>query len=277
MVNNQAAVFALLPPVNVDEIAARAWNSLIAVAVTLVVWRLATAAIDRLFARRFTGRFIPHAATFGAVCKSATTAVAFVAAVLALLHIWGADITPELWSAGIVTASLAFGAQSVVRDMLAGLLFLFEDVYEIGDEVEITTTVNSIVAGTVETLSLRLTVIVDRSGRRFAIPNGNILMVANANKLAFETSFTMTLPLHTSIDALRTQLAELAKSAGAAAGINADAINVYVDDVGLDAATFRIDFPAARGDAAAVRSQIRESVIAKAQANGWLPGGSAER
>ncbi|HKW44661.1 MAG TPA: mechanosensitive ion channel family protein [Candidatus Eremiobacteraceae bacterium] len=270
-------MFALLPPVNVDELAARAWDSLIAVAVTIVVWRLAIVAIDRLFARRFGGRFIPHAATFGAVLKSATAGIAFVAVVLALLHIWGADITPELWSAGIITASLAFGAQSVVRDVLAGLLFLFEDVYEIGDEVEITTTVNSIVTGTVETLSLRLTVIVDHSGRRYAIPNGNILMVANANKLAFDTSFTMTLPLRTSIDGLRTQMAELAKSAGAAAGINADAINVYVDDVGLDAATFRVDFPTARGDAAAMRSKIRESVVAKAQTNGWLPGGSAER
>ena len=269
-------MFALLPPVNVDELITRVWESLIALAVSLVVWRLATAAIDRLFARRFAGRFIPRAVTFGALFKSAATAIAVVAAVLALLHIWGMDITPELWSAGIVTASLAFGAQSVVRDMLAGLMFLFEDVYEIGDAVEITTTVNSVVSGTVENLGLRLTVIVDESGRRFAIPNGNILMVANANKLAYGSSFTLTLPLRSSIDALRTQLVEIARASGAAAGINAGAVTVYVDDVGLDSATFRIDFPTPRIDATAVRSRIRESVIAKAQSLGWLPGGVAE-
>jgi small-conductance mechanosensitive channel len=276
MVKKQAGMFALLPPVNVDELAARALDSLIAIAVTLVVWRLATAAIDRIFARRFGGRFIPRAVTFGALCKSAATALAVLAVVLALLHIWGMDITPELWSAGIVTASLAFGAQSVVRDMLAGLLFLFEDVYEIGDAVEITTTVNSVVAGTVENLSLRLTVIIDDSGRRFAIPNGNILMVANANKLTFGASFTITLPLRTPIDAQRTQLIEIVQSAGSAAGINAQAVSVYIDEVSLDAATFRIDFPSSRSDAAAARSRIRESVIARAQALGWLPGGAAE-
>jgi small conductance mechanosensitive channel len=269
-------MFALLPPFNVDELGSRLWESLIAFAVTLVVWRLALVGIDRLFVRRFAGRFIPRAQTFGALCKSAAAAVAVIAIFLALLHIWGMDITPELWSAGIVTASLAFGAQSVVRDMLAGLLFLFEDVYEIGDAVEITTTVNSVVAGTVENLSLRLTVIVDESGRRFAIPNGNILMVANANKLAFGTSFTLTVPLRSSIDALRAQLVEIARAAGSAAGIDAKAVNVSVDDAGFDSATFRIDFPTSRADAAAIRSQIRERVIAQAQSLGWLAGGKTE-
>lgn len=268
-------MFALLPPITVDDLVTRLWQSLIALAVVLVVWRLVTLAIDRLFARRFAGRFIVRAVTFGALLKSGATALAVIAVVLALLHVWGMDITPELWSAGIVTAGLAFGAQSVVRDMLAGLLFLFEDVYEIGDAVEITTTVNSVVAGTVENLSLRLTVIVDEGGRRFAIPNGNILMVANANKLAYGSSVTLTLPLRQSVDALRTQLVEIGRAAGTAAGISAGTVNVYVDDVGLDAATFRIDFPTSRADAAVVRSRIREHVIAAAQSRGWLPGGAA--
>jgi small-conductance mechanosensitive channel len=271
MVKKQAGMFASLPPVDVDVLVARLWESLIAVAVTLVVWRLATLAIDRLFVRRFAGRFIPRAITFGALCKSAATVLAVVAALLALLHIWGMDITPAIWSAGIVTAGLAFGAQAVVRDILAGLSFLFEDVYEIGDSVEVTTTVNSIVIGTVENLSLRLTVVVDESGRRFAIPNGNILMVANANKLAFGTSFTLTLPLRASIDVLTKQLAEIATGACAAAGIGPATVNVYVSDVGLDAATFRIEFPNSPTDAA-VRSRIREHIVARVQALGWLPG-----
>jgi small-conductance mechanosensitive channel len=156
-------------------------------------------------------------------------------------------------------------------------LFLFEDVYEIGDAVEITTTVNSVVAGTVENLSLRLTVITDEGGRRYAIPNGNILMVANANKLAYGASLTLTLPLRQNIDAQRSQLAEIGREAGAAAGIDATAVNVYVDDVGLDAATFRIDFPTTRTDAAVVRSRISERVIAAAQSRGWLPGGATAK
>ena len=274
MVKKQAGMFALLPPISIDGLANRLWESLIALAIVLVVWRLAIAAIDRFFARRFAGRFISRAVTFGALFKSGATALAVIAALLAMLHTWGMDITPELWSAGIVTASLAFGAQSVVRDMLAGLLFLFEDVYEIGDVVEITTTVNGLVTGTVENLSLRLTTIIDESGRRFAIPNGNILMVANANKLAYGTSFTLALPLRQSVDALRTQLLEIGRAAGTAAGIDAEAVKVSMDDVALDAATFRIDFPTSRTDAAAVRSRIREHVIAAAQSRGWLPGGA---
>jgi small-conductance mechanosensitive channel len=264
-------MFASLSSVDVDMVVTRLWETLIAVAVTLVVWRLATLAIERLFVRRFAGRFIPHAITFGALCRSVATVLAVVAALFALLHIWGLDITPAIWSAGIVTAGLAFGAQAVVRDILAGLSFLFEDVYEIGDAVEITTTVNSIVAGTIENLSLRLTVVVDESGRRFAIPNGNILMVANANKLASGTSFTLMLPLRASIDLVTKQLTEIGNGACAAAGISPASVNVYVSDVGLDVATFRIEFRSAPTDAA-VRSRIRELVVAKVQALGWLPG-----
>ena len=88
-------------------------------------------------------------------------------------------------------------------------------------------------------------------------------------------SLTLTLPLRQSIDVLRTQLAELGRAAATAAGIDAQALNVFVDDVTPDAATFRIDFPTARTDAAIVKSRIRENVIAAAQLRGWLPGGPA--
>jgi len=69
-------MFALQLPFNVDELGSRLWESLIAFAVTLVVWRLALVGIDRLFVRRFAGRFIPRAQTFGALCKSAAAAIA---------------------------------------------------------------------------------------------------------------------------------------------------------------------------------------------------------
>jgi moderate conductance mechanosensitive channel len=262
--------------VDVNLVATRLWQSAIAVVICLVVWRLIVALVDRLFARKFATRFIPRAATFGSLIKSIMAAVALVAAVLACLSIWGIDISPAIWSAGFITAGLAFGAQSVVRDVLTGLLFLFDDIYEIGDTVEIVTIVNGIITGTVESLGLRLTVVLDDKGRRVAIPNGNIVTVANASRLARSSWILMTLPLRRSIGDMSKQLVEIARSAASAENVSGDGIEVYLSDFGSDSVTFRIDIPAASVATASTRARIRERIAVAAQERGWLPGGVAD-
>jgi moderate conductance mechanosensitive channel len=213
--------------------------------------------------------------TFGALVKSATAAIILVASGLVLLDIWGVDVTPEVWSAGIVTAGLAFGAQSVVRDVLAGLMFLFEDVYEIGDSVEITTTTNAVVGGAIESLGLRVTVLTDDAGRRIFIPNGNILMVANASRLPYVASFTLTLPLIDDVAQLRAKLANVVAEAATAAGVSG-APKIRFEDVGVAGVTFRVEMPVAGADAVAMRAQVRERVATAAQGLGWFPGAARD-
>jgi small-conductance mechanosensitive channel len=262
--------------VDVNLVVTRLWQSAIAVAVCLIVWRLFVALVDRLFARKFATRFIPRAATFGSLIKSTTAAVTLVAAVLACMSIWGIDVSPAIWSAGFITAGLAFGAQSVVRDVLTGLLFLFDDIYEIGDTVEIVTIVNGVITGTVESLGLRLTVVLDDRGRRVAIPNGNIVTVANASRLARSSWILLTLPLRRSIGDMSKQLADIARSAAVAENVAADGVEVYLSDFGSDSVTFRIDIPTASVATAATRARIRERIAIEAQDRGWLPGGAAD-
>ncbi len=260
---------------DVNLVVTRLWHSAVVIALGFVVWRLVVAIVDKLFARKFATRFIPRAATFGSLIKSVTAAVVLVAAVLTCMSLWGIDVSPAIWSAGIITAGLAFGAQSVVRDILTGLLFLFDDIYEIGDTVEIVTIVNGIVSGTVESLGLRLTVVLDDRGRRVAIPNGNIVTVANASRLARSSWIAVTLPLRSGIGDMSTQLARIARTAALAENIAAENIEVYLADIGVDSVTFRIDIPAASVATAAARARIRERIAIATQDIGWLPGGRA--
>ena len=49
----------------------------------------------------------------------------------------GFDIAPILASAGIAGVALAFGAQNLVRDFLAGIFMTLEDQYGVGDTVDL--------------------------------------------------------------------------------------------------------------------------------------------
>jgi small conductance mechanosensitive channel len=76
--------------------------------------------------------------------------------------------------AGLIGAGLAFGSQSLVKDLLSGLFIISENQYRVGDYVEIME-----VSGTVESIGLRTTVLRDLSGSVHYVPNGSIVVTTN--------------------------------------------------------------------------------------------------
>jgi small conductance mechanosensitive channel len=102
--------------------------------------------------------------------------VIYAVAGLMILAELGINITALLAGAGIVGIALGFGAQSVVKDMLAGLFILIEDQYRIGDVVEVNA---GTFGGTVEKMSIRTTWLRAFNGNLHIIPNGSIEAVTN--------------------------------------------------------------------------------------------------
>ncbi len=97
-----------------------------------------------------------------------------VVAFFLILSELGMDITPLLASAGIVGIALALGAQTVVKDFLAGMFILMEDQYNVGDTVKIAG-----IAGAVEEVNLRRTVLRDLDGIVHTIPNSAVTTASN--------------------------------------------------------------------------------------------------
>jgi small-conductance mechanosensitive channel len=85
-----------------------------------------------------------------------------------------AILAPLFASAGIIGVALGFGAQSIVKDFLAGLFVVGENQYRVGDIVELEGA-----SGTVERIGSRTTVIRDLEGNVHYIPNGVITHVIN--------------------------------------------------------------------------------------------------
>ncbi len=84
---------------------------------------------------------------------------------------------PFLAGAGIAGVALGFGAQTMVRDYLNGFFILSENQYRVGDVIR---TAN--VAGLVESVNLRSTVVRDLEGLVHTIPNGEVTVVTNFTK-----------------------------------------------------------------------------------------------
>jgi len=128
------------------------------------------------------GQFIPErrrqrAEAIGSVLRSFVTAVVFTIAVLLVLGEFGFDLAPLLASAGIVGVALAFGAQSLVKDLIAGMFMLLEDQYGVGDTVDL-----GEASGVVETVGLRITTVRDGNGVLWYIRNGEIVRVGNKSQ-----------------------------------------------------------------------------------------------
>ena len=119
-------------------------------------------------------RRVQRAETMGSVLRSVAGIVVTVVVVTALANINDWDLGPVLASAGVVGVALGFGAQTLVKDFLAGIFMLVEDQYGVGDVVDV-----GEATGTVEAVGLRITQVRDMSGTLWYVRNGEILRVGN--------------------------------------------------------------------------------------------------
>ena len=118
--------------------------------------------------------------TLRGVVASALRVVIVVAAFLAVLSELGVNVTALLAGVSIFGLAISFGAQSLVKDVITGFFILLEDQYGVGDVVRINGAGG--LAGGVEAVSLRTTVLRDLEGTAHVIPNGEIRTVSVLSK-----------------------------------------------------------------------------------------------
>jgi small conductance mechanosensitive channel len=124
---------------------------------------------ERLAARR-AARF----KTLGSVLNSVVSAVVWALAAGLVLESLGVNVGLIVASLGAVGVAVGLGAQTLVKDMVAGIFMLVEDQYGIGDEIDA-----GPATGVVESMSLRLTTLRDADGVVWYIPNGSITRIGN--------------------------------------------------------------------------------------------------
>ncbi len=103
--------------------------------------------------------------------------VLWVVVFMMILSELGVNIGPLIAGAGVLGLAVGFGAQYLIRDIIAGLFIILENQYRVGDVVCINGT-----CGQVEDINLRRTVLRDLEGTVHYIPNGQVKIASNKTK-----------------------------------------------------------------------------------------------
>jgi len=115
-------------------------------------------------------------------------------------------IGPLLAAGGILGLAVSFGAQSLVKDLIAGFFILFENQFGIGDVIEAAGK-----SGTVERMTMRVTMLRDLGGVVHVVPNGQITTVSNLtrswSRAVVEVSVGYRTELDRALTVLRDELA----------------------------------------------------------------------
>ena len=176
----QVRAFDFLPkPELLGEMALRITVSLAFAALLQWVAVLAISRFEKLLVR--VGIPGDHdeqrAKTLGQLLSSFTAVLIGGGTMIHVLGIVGWDVKTLLAGAGVLGLAVSFGAQTLVKDTIAGVFILAEDQFAVGDLIEV-----SGKPATVEAISLRYTRLRDFNGYLHFVPNGEMRIVTNRSR-----------------------------------------------------------------------------------------------
>lgn len=156
--------------------------------IALIASRLGSRAITRAMNRIAEADFVPgpkrgtlrqkeRAKTAGTVLRSAMNSTIWLISSAMILSEFGLNLGPVVASAGVIGVALGLGAQTLVRDILAGIFMLVEDQFGVGDNVDVLD-----VTGIVESVGLRITTVRSADGTLWYLRNGEILKLGNKSQ-----------------------------------------------------------------------------------------------
>jgi small-conductance mechanosensitive channel len=125
-------------------------------------------------------------------------AVMFVIVALIILASMGVNIGPLIAGAGVVGLAIGFGAQTLVKDIIAGVFFLMDDAFRVGDFIETSGT-----KGMVEHISLRSLRLRNARGPIHTIPFGDMGTVTNMSRDYIITKLDFRVRYDTDVDKVR--------------------------------------------------------------------------
>jgi small conductance mechanosensitive channel len=118
-----------------------------------------------------------------------------IVAIMMVLDEVGVPIAPVLAGFGIAGVAIGFGAQYLIRDLIAGMFIIWENQYRVGDVARVAD-----VSGLVEEITLRKTVLRDLDGIVHHVPNGEIRVASNFTRHFARVNLNISVGYGTDLD-----------------------------------------------------------------------------
>jgi moderate conductance mechanosensitive channel len=189
--------------------------------IAFIAWELVRLAIDRHLYGTSIGPALPGAVdddeagapasrlqTILPLVRAAFGVVIGVLAALIVLSRLGVDTAPLIAGAGVFGLAVSFGSQSLVRDIISGLFYMWDDAFRVGEYID-----TGRLKGTVETLGIRSVKLRHQNGPLHTIPYGQLGAVTNLSRDFATIKFNLRFEPGTDIELVR----KTAKQIGIAA------------------------------------------------------------
>jgi moderate conductance mechanosensitive channel len=185
--------------------------------IAFVAWELVRLAIDRHLLDVGGGPSLPGSGaddeeaspasrlqTILPLVRAAFAVVIGVLAALIVLSRLGVDTAPLIAGAGVFGLAVSFGSQSLVRDIISGLFYMWDDAFRVGEYID-----TGRLKGTVETLGIRSVKLRHQNGPIHTIPYGQLGAVTNLSRDYATIKFNLRLEPGTDIELVRKTAKQL--------------------------------------------------------------------
>jgi moderate conductance mechanosensitive channel len=180
-----------------------------AVAIVLIadlVWQVAKAAIDTKFAltadlgspNTDEARRRARVRTLLPIIRNILFVIVIVVAVMMALAAFGVDIGPLIAGASVIGVAVGFGAQTFVRDVIAGMFYMLDDAFRVGEYIQ-----SGNYKGTVEGFSIRSVRLRHQRGPVFTVPFSLLGAVENMSRDWVIDKMTLNVTYDTDLDLAR--------------------------------------------------------------------------
>ena len=133
--------------------------------------------------------------TLLSIFKGMARAVIVIVVIIMVLDEVGVPVAPVLAGFGIAGVAVGFGAQYLIRDLIAGIFIIMENQYRVGDVVKVAD-----IVGLVENITLRKTVLRDLDGIVHHVPNGEIKTASNYTRHFSRVNLDISVGYGTDLD-----------------------------------------------------------------------------
>ena len=178
--------------------------------IAYVAWVLCQLAIDRNLQDVGAGPKLPgtdddsesapgsRLQTMLPLLRAAFGILVAVITALIVLSRFGIDTAPLIAGAGVFGLAISFGSQSLVRDIISGLFYMWDDAFRVGEYID-----TGRLKGTVEKLGIRSLKLRHHNGPLHTIPYGQLGAVTNLSRDFATIKFNLKLEPGTDIELVR--------------------------------------------------------------------------
>jgi small-conductance mechanosensitive channel len=160
-------------------------NAVVIILVADFLWRLVRTLIDNKIAHAMgageidseEARRRSRLRTLLPILRNMLLVVVIAVAAMMVLSALGVEIGPLIAGAGVVGVAVGFGAQTLVKDIISGVFYLFDDAFRVGEYIQ-----SGSYKGTVESFSLRSVKLRHHRGPLYTVPFGELGAVQNMSR-----------------------------------------------------------------------------------------------